>query len=336
MKFLRMQYTAALCVLILGTHGAADFKNVGHSGANFLQIPVDARGAAMGNAFVAMATGVDGLYWNPAALPFTNGTEIVFSTVDWVIDTRLSHLGVIHSFGRFGTFGLAFTSFTMDEMEITTELSPNGTGEFFDAGNFALGLNYGLTLTDQFTFGIRTKYIHEYIWDATASTVAFDLGSVFRTDFYNLRIGMTISNFGPDMEMSGSPIDDKIANEQQDPTENNPREERLSQEYILPQLFEVGIAFDPVTLSERQRLTLSVTANDPNDNQTRMHFGAEYAFREMLLFRAGYKTGYDEQTYSLGLGLQVKVTGIEARLDYAFVDFGVLEQIHYLTFRMNL
>ncbi len=314
---------------------ASEFKNVGHSGANFLQIPVDARGAGMGNSYIALARGADGLYWNPAGIQYTTGTEIMLSTVDWFLDTRLSHLGIVHSFGRYGTFGLSISSFTMDEMEVTTELYPNGTGEFFDAGNLSLGASYAIALTDQFAFGGTVKYIREEIWEASSSTVSFDLGSVFRTSFYNLRIGMIIANFGPKMRMSGATIDQKINQEEQAAEPNNPRLQRLSPEYNLPQYFEVGVAFDPVTLPESQRLTLAVSANDPNDNQTRMNFGAEYAFREMIMLRAGYKTGYDEQKFSLGLGARLEISGIQSQLDYAYVDFGVLKEIHYLTFKVQ-
>ena len=77
---------------------------LGHSGANFLQIPVDPVGAGMANSFVAMAKGVDGLYWNPAAITLTNEPKWVFNTVDWVIDTRISHLGLARNFGSIGTF----------------------------------------------------------------------------------------------------------------------------------------------------------------------------------------------------------------------------------------
>jgi hypothetical protein len=222
----------------------------------------------------------------------------------------------------------------MDEMEITTPYQPNGTGETFGAGDYALGLTYSHQLTDRFSFGATVKYIYEFIWEATTSTIAFDFGSVFRADFYNLRIGMIISNFGGNMKMSGDPIDDHLAAEKALEEQNNPRLDRLAEEYTLPQLFNVGIAFDPFH-NEMHRLTITTTANDPNDNQTRMSFGTEYAFNEMFLARAGYKIGFDEQRYSFGIGTKLQLMGVKSHLDYGFSDFGILGDIHYFSFRIG-
>jgi len=171
------------------------FRNVGYAGANFLKIPVEPVGAALGNAIVARADGVLGLYWNPGAIAQSEKTEILASTVDWIADTRVSFLGVIHPL-PFGTLGISATALTMKEMEITTEYLPGGTGQFFGAGSYAFGLSYSTRIIDRFSFGITAKYIYEYIWETHGSTFAFDLGSVYITDFQNLRIGMRIANFG--------------------------------------------------------------------------------------------------------------------------------------------
>lgn len=321
-------------LLSSGVGLSQDFKNVGHSGANFLQIPVDAAGAALGNSYVALARGVEGLYWNPAAVSFTRGTEVLLSTADWILDTQLSHLGVSRNLGRWGSIGIGITAFTMDDMEVTTELQSDGTGEFFSAGNFAAGFIYALPLTDRFSFGMGVKYVHEYIWNTSTSVMAFDFGSVYRTEFYNLRIGMNIANFGGNMQLSGTAIDQKLNDEQALGEPNNPRLERLSSTYSLPQVFNVGIAFDPYRTSEH-RITVSSTANDPTDNQTRLSFGGEYAFREMFMLRAGYKNGYDQQRFSMGIGVRFNYAQVESQLDYGFTEFGLLGNMHFFSFRVG-
>ncbi len=127
--------------------------------------------------------GVLGLYWNPAALAYTEGTEVLFSRMNWIGDTHLSFVGVAQDIGP-GAIGLSVTALTMDDMEITTELQPNGTGEQFGSGSYAVGLSFGLKIIDRFSFGGTVKYIHEYIWETSGSTYAFDLGSVYTTDFH--------------------------------------------------------------------------------------------------------------------------------------------------------
>ncbi len=335
MKIRHIPYILILLSFFSVSLFAGEFRNVGSSGANFLQIPVEASGAAMANSNVASATGVMGLYWNPAAISLSEGTEIMLSGADWILDTKITYFGITHNFGtNTGTIGFAVTALTMGEMEITTEYEPNGTGEYFDAGDICAGLSYAKAFTDRFNFGGSIKWVYEYIWEANTSVIAFDFGSVYRTDFHNLRIGMNISNFGGSMKMFGTAIDDKIE-AAQGVDENNPQSERLSEEYSIPQLFNVGVALDPY-VSDEHRLTISAMANDPNDNDTRLSFGMEYGFKETFFLRGGFKSGYDEQTFSAGLGFNFHVGGRQSTIDYAYSAFGVLGDINHLTYKIKM
>ena len=313
-----------------GSLRAADFENVGHAGPNFLQIPVDAQGTALANANVAMVTGVRGLYWNPGSIALADGNEVLFSYADWILDTRLTYAAAVIPIGSFGTAGLSFNAFSMDDMEVTTEEEPDGTGEYFGAGDYAVGLSYGYQITDRFSWGVTAKFVHEYIWDNSTSTLGIDIGSVYRTDFYNMRIGMLISNFGGNLEMDGDQIDDRIAEEEAADIENNPRLERLSEEYVLPQYFNVGIALDPYS-RDHHRVTLAVMTNDPNDNATRVSLGIEYGFKERFFLRGGYKVDYDEQGLSAGAGFELEGGPFKPTFDYAYTAFGILGDIHHVS-----
>lgn len=324
-----------ILILFIAQGFTSEFKNVGHSGANFLQIPVEARGAALGNAMVAQVQGVSGLYWNPGAVVLAEGSQVLLSTVNWIADTRLHMLGVVHQMGRFGAVGLQIRALTMDEMEITTEYQPNGTGQYFNAGDYAIGATYALQLTDRFSFGGTVKYVYEYIWEANSAAIAFDFGSLYRTKFYNLRLGMRLSNFGTQLKMEGEPIDNKpeqVANSGLS-YEGDPRLTRISEEYDLPQTFHFGIAIDPLQ-NDLHRLTVAAQASDPNDNRPRLGFGGEYAFREIVMLRLGFKSGYDEQNISAGIGFAFKMGNFSSWFDYAFTNFGILGDIHHLTLRM--
>ena len=324
-----------VCLLLCGRPDAngQSFSNVGRAGSNFLKIPVDASGAALGNALVAHASGVDGISWNPGALGFTEGTELMFTTVDWIIDSRVSFLAVAQRVGP-GTVGASLTALTMDQMEITTEEQPDGTGSYFRAGSYCASLSYGMRVIDRFSFGLSVKYLYDYIWETHGSTFAFDLGSVYLTNFHNLRIGMRIANFGGNITFSGSPVDHKAASIPHDTVAvvNDPRLERVAKDYTLPQVFNVGIAIDPL-VSENHRLTFLAGVNDPVDNNAQIVTGVEYAYQDFLFLRAGYKEGYDEQKLSFGVGLRADLFDTFARLDYAWVDLGRLGGSNSITLR---
>jgi len=337
---MKMHCSTAIALLLLSFVGLSvvqgqEFSNVGSAGANFLKIPVEPVGAALGNSSVSTASGVSGLFWNPGTLALTQGTEILLARVNWISDTRVSFLGFAQRFGP-GTIGLSLTALTMDEMEMTTEQQPNGTGSYFNAGSYAIGLSYGLKIIDRFSFGGTVKYIYEYIWDTHAATYAFDFGSLYTTSFHNLRIGMRLVNFGGDGTFSGTPIDNKptIVAQSGISYPYDPRLDRVSQEYPLPQVFNVGVAVDPLAV-EDHRVTLSAAVNDPNDNNSQLQFGGEYSWREMLFLRVGYKTGYDEQNMSFGLGLKTSLGGIDSRLDVAYAAFGRLGNASFLGLRVG-
>jgi len=311
------------------------FSNVGSASANFLKIPVEAVGAALGNSNVATNQGVLGLYWNPGSIAYSEGTEVLLSQVNWIADTKLSFLGFTQGIG-FGTFGLSVTALTMDDMEITTEDSPNGTGTFFKAGSYAFGISYGMKIIDRFSFGGTIKYVYEYIWETHGSSILFDLGSVYQTDFYNMRIGMRLANFGSNVKFAGEPIDNKanvIASSGiQYPYD--PRLDRISPEYQLPQLFNVGISIDPLQ-KDGHRVTIAASVNDPNDNNTQLSFGGEYAWQEMIFARIGYKNNYDEQNISAGIGVKLNFSGFVPQVDFAYSSFGKLGDVIFLSLRLS-
>ncbi len=320
-------------ILILAFGGAASygqgFSNVGSAGGNFLKVPAEPVGAALGNSNVAFVKGAAGLYWNPGAVAFTEGTEILASQVNWIADTRLSFLGVSHNLG-FGAIGLSLSAMTMDQMEITTELQPNGTGNFFNAGSYAVGLTYAMKIIDRFSFGVTAKYIYEYIWDTNGSTYLFDFGSVYITDFHNLRIGMRLSNFGGNMTFSGAPIDSKpdVIEESGITYPYDPRLDRIAPEFPMPQLFNVGVSIDPIK-TDNGTLTITAAVNDPNDNNTQVVFGGQYEWNDLLFLRLGYKTGYDEQNLSAGVGVKVNIGPISPQFNFAYSSFGKLGYVMF-------
>lgn len=308
--------------------------NLGQSGANFLQIAVEPRGAALGGAVTASVNGADALYWNPAGIVNVENFDLVLSHTDWFIDTKLAYGAIVKNFGDIGNIGFSVSSFYMDEMEITTVFSPDGSNEFYEAGDISLGISYARQLTEQFSFGATVKYVHEYILNETASQLAFDLGSVYRTNFYNLRIGMVIRNFSGTLKFSGDDIDERLREESISGISNNPRIERLTPDFRLPQVFQLGIAFDPLVM-EDGTLTIVSDVDVPRDNQQRVILGAEYNYFDFVFLRGAYRMNYDEGKYSIGVGTKISLGDISPRLDYAYSEQGDLGDVHRFGFGVS-
>ena len=308
---------------------------VGTTAAQFLKLGVGARAIAMGGSYVAEANDLAALYWNPAGLGVMTGGAVQLSSTQYLADISYNYAAFGTNLGALGTLGVSLTFMDSGSMDVTTIDQPEGTGEQFEVQDLALQLSYGRALTDRFSIGGSVKYIRERIWHSTASSVAFDVGTLFTTPYQRLRLGASMSNFGSKMQMRGRDIINSI-----DPTPGQSGDvEIVNAEYQtdrhpLPLLFRVGLAWDAV-LTEDHRLVASTDAAQPNDNSQYINAGAEYSFRDLIALRVGYKSLFEEdgeQGLTFGGGLNLRIDrSIRARFDYAYADFGRLEQTHWFT-----
>ena len=299
----------------------------GTSMMNFLKVGVGPRAAAMGDAFVAIADDATSLYWNPAGIGFLNNIAIFAQTNRWVIDTYLYFADIVVPVEGVGAFGVSLYSFTSGEIIETTLYSPEGTGRTFGTSDVALGVSFARQLTDRFSAGITFKVITESLFRESASTFAFDVGSIFITNFFNnMRIGFSFSNFGGKPLLSGA---DLIVIHDVAPyiPTNQPVEASLvTQSWDLPLIFRVGVATD-VYETEDIRLTAAIAVNDSRDFTLRYNFGAEGSLMDIISIRGGYKAGYSEGGLTLGGGLNLDMAGYGFNFDYSYGDMGKLGNV---------
>lgn len=308
---------------------SANISKVGTSVAQFLKIGVSARTIAMGEAFAAVANDVSAIHTNPAGLARIFANEAMFTHTNWIANTNFDFGAFALNLGTMGTLGFMVQSFSSGDMAVRTVEQPDGTGEFFHVQNLAGAIAYARNLTENFSVGLSLKYIHEQIWHMSANAIAVDIGTLFYTPFWGVRLGASVTNFGSTMQLSGRDI--KFAYDP-DPANNgnvsivNAEHEMLS--YPLPLRFQVGIAKD-VFASEYNRLTVAVDALHPNDNFEYVNVGAEYGWKELVFLRAGYKSLFlddSEEGLTLGFGAHIRISGtLILKADYAYADFGRLE-----------
>src|SRR3990170_2202490 len=58
------------------------------------------------------------------------------------------------------------------------------------------------------------------------------------------------------------------------------------------------------------------------------HLGVSYAFDGTFFVRGGYKFNYDVQKFTFGAGVTYPIGGTIGTINYAYVDFGELTQVH--------
>lgn len=333
------RFTASFIILaaiFTGTAATQQVTKVGTTAAKFLSIPVGARALGMGGAFVAVANDVTAMYWNPAGIARLYQSEALFSHAAWLAGIDFNYAGVVIPVDESGTFGVNFTSLSMEEMERTTEEQPEGTGQFFSAGSFAVGVSYARNLTEWFSIGANIKYINEHIWNSSAKGFGIDLGTLFTTPFSGIKFGAGIANFGEKLKISG---DDLLVQKDLSPIKGNNTSvnaQLSTEEFDLPLILRIGIAYEPLS-TEEQQLTFVVDAAHPNDNSESISLGGEYSlFQKILSVRAGYKGLGErdrEEKFTLGGGIRYAFEGnLTVKVDYAYQKFGRLDNIHKFAF----
>lgn len=319
---------------------SSTISKVGTTVGQFLKLGASARSTAMGGAFTSVADDISSMYWNPAGLANIHGYEVMFTQTQWIADTKYSYGALSLDLGSIGTLGAMISSFSSGDMKVRTVDQPGGTGELFSTQDIAAGLSYARPLTDKFKLGLTVKYIHQRIWHMSASTLAIDVGTLFTTPFYGIRLGSSLSNYGPKMRLNGR--DAKFAKDPDPDNEGNvdivnAQYEMLN--YSIPLRFQVGVAKDFI-INEYSRITLAVDAVHPNDNYEAVNSGMELGIKDMIFLRAGYNSLFQkdaEEGFTAGAGANIRLGGgTRLKVDYAYVDFGRLgdTQKFSLTFRL--
>ena len=334
-----------LFVLIISTGLFAQTGNtkVGTTSANFLQMEIGARAIALGGAYVAVADDATALFWNSAGIGLVENGNAVYQFGSRYADIAHHYAGMVYGLGNDDKIGIMVNYVDAGEMEITTLNDPDGTGQYFSASNLAIGLTYARQLTDRVYVGIQGKYIIENIWKESATGFALDIGAIYYIKEKGLRIGMSLSNLGPDMKMSsGGDLDfykDKVEGTPGSPT---PKSSLATKTFPLPMIFNMGFALDVigrnsiVMPSAEHKLMVAISANDSFDAPFRSNVGLEYSWQNILSLRSGYHIGYDTKDLSLGVGLNLeKFTSMDVELDYVWNSYGDLGAINVFTLGIN-
>ncbi|UCE06422.1 MAG: PorV/PorQ family protein [bacterium] len=311
-----------------------EMKKLGQSTMNFLQVSVTPGASAMGEAYTAIGTGCESIFFNPAGLPEMDSRYAVFLTnTQWVADINYIAGALAWNMGNMGTFGLSFLTVDYGDI-IWTSLAESAAdakgyiehGNISNVGAYAFGVSYGRRITNMFSMGGGVRYVGQQLGESYLGTrkkknsetqVAFDMGVKFYPGIKSFRFGMSIRNFGPSVKY----------------------EEITAQ---LPLTFAVGVAMDMMDLivsdhSQDNNLFLSAEFVHPNNYTERINIGLEYKFMKMLALRGGYQSNTDLAGFSGGIGVTPpSVGGAKFEIGYSYSVLDIFDGVNRFSFRVEL
>jgi len=305
-------------------HPAVICFAAGTSGAIILKQTSGARPLGMGEAFVALADDVNALNFNPAGLVQIKRHEISVMYLDSLVDTWFGFVGYAYPIGgkvekqrgrRFtsikerrnrGTIGLGVSSLQAGKMVLEPEGNTVRAEEDYLAN---LGFGYIVwrseekvakrrrrarafgELRNEVSLGLGVKFVYSTLvekYSAMAYAVDAGLLGKFIVGKNILQLGVTGQNLGT-----------KIKFEEEGDS--------------LPLTVRAGAAY-LMDFKQEHRLIISTEAVKPNDGDFRGSGGMEYWHREIFALRAGYKAGYDLDSFTCGVGFVWK----NFQLDYGW------------------
>ena len=329
MKYIIKLFTIVFIAIVVVIPAQAALKKTGQAGFKFLQVDMSARSAGMGSAFTMMGNDANSMLHNPSGIAyFESDYDVYFTNTTWIADISYIGGGVLVNFGDIGAFGLNFVTADYGEI-IGTRISSSDAGfeEIGDIGGdvsaYMVGLVYAKQISAKFAMGGQIKYA---VQDLASSQLVVDgpmeenhvsgIAYEFGTTFYpglveSFRFGMSIKNFSEELQYE-------------------------QEGFQLPLTFLIGFAVDLFDIvgdvdQEMHSLTLAMDAVHPRDYTERIHLGAEYWFMNMVALRSGYKFNYDEEGFSAGVGAKLNVSGLNLKLDYAYTDFGIFDNVNRIT-----
>jgi len=297
-------------------------QRIGTAAATFLKIDVGAHATAMSGAAVAMAADATTLYWNPAAATQLPGNFLSVSHIEWPVEIQYEYLGYVHHFTDWGTLGVSCGMLHTEDMEITDEYHPTGTGEYFRYNDTFAALTFAMKMTNRFSFGSSVKYVEEYLAGIRMGGWMIDLGTFYWTGFRSLRFAVSLVNFGPDLKASGRYLKK---------TKEGTLQEEKYEAFAPPTTFRVGSAMEVIS-TPRYALTTAFQINHPVDNAENAVLGFDLALLQHLHLRTGYRMNYDEERFSFGAGFLTAIGSTKFTVDYAFKDFNNLCSTHQFSF----
>ncbi len=332
----RSIYVVMVFVLLAPVSVLFAQSKAGTTIAQFLKIEPSARAAALGNAGTSLYGEATSLYYNPASLGRLEKIDAQFTYNKWLADINYNYAVVGVPLQGIGTLAIQMTSLNSGEMDVRTVEQPLGTGERFSVTNFALGLGYGLMLTDRVSVGLQMTYFQESIWHSSLTGFALNIGVQYQVEVDGLTIGAALMNFGPRAKYEGR---DAYVNFDFDPKKYGDNDQLPAQlrmdEWGLPTAFRVGMSY-PVRFSKDYKLILTADAFHPNDNKESISLGGEFQLLDIFYVRGGYRNLFLEDLEGgavLGGGVKASISGgYVIRFDYAWADYGRLDQAHRFTF----
>ncbi|MGB1314594.1 MAG: PorV/PorQ family protein [Chitinophagales bacterium] len=347
-KYLLIIFT--VCTLST-TLFAGNPDRIGEGGAPELLMNGWARSTGMWDLNTARITGIEAIRLNPAGLSFVNKMQVSLAQTFWFAGSgvSLTQGGFASKLGADNVIGVTLMSANIGNFYRTTESNPDPNNSLgsFKPSFFNIGLSFSRTFSSRIHAGATVRLISENVENVSSFGFAIDAGIQYVLGKKeNLRFGVSVRNLGTPMKFSGDGF--SFRGQNPDGGEYDLTYQPTTKNFQLPALLTLGASYDFWLGNEYRcnggfnmhRLTLNGSYISNTYGKDNFGLGAEYAFKEMFMVRAGYKYeggnfNVDTRTtiysgFAAGFTAEVpfKVGGPSLGIDYSYRHTYALNGTH--------
>ena len=333
-------YLVLIILLVFSVSAFAGSEaRIGTAGAQELLIPVGARGIGLNGANIADISGTEAIYWNPAGLSASEGTEAMFSYMKWIADINVAYLAVSSTVGRAGAIGFSLKSVGIGDIPVTTTAAPDGTGETFSPQFIVLGASYSRMMTDRINFGFNFKVIHERIRQMRATGMCFDFGVQYRNILPGVNFGVALKSLGPNMKFGGEDVEEYVTIPGSEPGAKDRPAQLVLADFDLPVTFEIGLGYR-YSITEEHAFNVYGDFQNFNFGNDEYKGGIEYSFKDFFFLRGGYLGTQKNETNifgpTFGAGFDANIGNSKIGFDYTYRSVDYFDSNQFFSLRIGL
>jgi len=320
-------FVLALGLGLAGSPSAQEADG-GYAGS-FLQVPIGARPAAMGGAYIGVSDDPAGALYNPAGMSAI--TESVFGTSYRAMgqDRTLGYATVIFPVRGQSSLGVHWL-YAGSGSVAARDGDGYMEGHDFSFNNHDFSVVFAKRFEKFLALGTKINYYQASVPEVNAFSVGFDFGAMIYIDqfyrrdrrefltFQDTRIGLTVKYFGVEFPWVSEKYEVKY----------NANSNSHDQDDAIP--IEVGFGASTKILDRKLLLAVDLIKNEKQGLE--FHSGAEYVVNPDFALRGGW----GDHRFGIGTGYRFAVG--EKRLDigYAFSSAKAGEgSEHIFSFDLN-
>ncbi len=234
---------------------------------------------------------------NPAGLANIKRINATFMHLEWMGEMDYEYFAYVQPFSK-NVFGISALFFHLPSFIHFGDYGEE-VGDI-NISDFAFSLTYSRNVYN-INFGIGAKFIYRTLDKYNASAFAVDFGLLKELNLFkffkdtpenNFSVGASIKNFGTQVKF-------------------------ISESDYLPTVFNFGIVYKIIDF-----LMFSGQVDKPlTYEKKKVYFktGVEGAVYDILFIRGGYKINDNDNKFSLGGGIKIKIMEIISYFDYALL-----------------